>query len=494
MNAKPTQQAPDDPQSDAAARIVRNFSLLTGGRVLGDAFLFILFVMLSRTYGQTGIGQYSFAMATSGIVGVLADFGIYTLSIKVLSRLSRGLRTESGHFLLLRHALCFTIFPIFFASIPFIPVSVDTKYILAILAAYQLFVVLGQGVLGVLLAREHANAVALLEITLKISIAAMGSIAILTGSDLAIAVSAFPIAAMMHLILAYALLSKYVGLPKIRPSLARIRGILREAVPHGLSVFIFQLNTATGLVLLGLLEGDDAVGIYNVAFRLVFLLLLIPFFAALAISPLASRLYLSDQTEFQALYQRSLQIAVLIGMPMTVGLFLLAGPIIEFVFGQGFDASHAVLQILAATLILAFLSRTTGAFLTASDRQSERTRAEFIASVVTILGSLVLIPMLGPLGAATAIVASESLLVLLYLARLKRLVGLPKMEGRLVTSVIGSTAIIAIVLLLQGAPVLFIIAAGAAAYALLLLLSPGIRDRELRVLAQLVPESLRKSK
>ena len=49
-------------------------------------FTFVLFVVLSRTFGQDGIGQYSFAMALTGFFGLFGDFGLYNLSVKEISR------------------------------------------------------------------------------------------------------------------------------------------------------------------------------------------------------------------------------------------------------------------------------------------------------------------------------------------------------------------------------------------------------------------------
>jgi O-antigen/teichoic acid export membrane protein len=48
-------------QQKLSARLIfRNFSFLIVGKTLGDVFTFILFVLLSRAFGQEGIGQYSF--------------------------------------------------------------------------------------------------------------------------------------------------------------------------------------------------------------------------------------------------------------------------------------------------------------------------------------------------------------------------------------------------------------------------------------------------
>ena len=49
-------------------KIFKNFSFLTIGKVSGDFFTFILFIVLSRKFGQEGIGQYSFAVGLGGFL------------------------------------------------------------------------------------------------------------------------------------------------------------------------------------------------------------------------------------------------------------------------------------------------------------------------------------------------------------------------------------------------------------------------------------------
>jgi hypothetical protein len=62
-----------------------------------------------------------------------------------------------------------------------------------------------------------------------------------------------------------------------------------------------------------------AAGIYNVAYRVIFLLTFAPHFAATAIFPQASRLYATSHSEFKALYHNSLNLIILLGLPIYYG-------------------------------------------------------------------------------------------------------------------------------------------------------------------------------
>ena len=42
-------------------RLLKNFTFLTSGKITENFVTLILFVVISRNFGQEGIGQYSFA-------------------------------------------------------------------------------------------------------------------------------------------------------------------------------------------------------------------------------------------------------------------------------------------------------------------------------------------------------------------------------------------------------------------------------------------------
>ena len=69
-----------------AGTIFRNFSSLALGKVLGDACTFVFFVVVSREFGREGIGLYSFAIAFTAFFAAFAEFGLYQLTVREVSR------------------------------------------------------------------------------------------------------------------------------------------------------------------------------------------------------------------------------------------------------------------------------------------------------------------------------------------------------------------------------------------------------------------------
>jgi O-antigen/teichoic acid export membrane protein len=418
-------------------RIFQNFGYLSAGKLLGDFFTFLLFVVLSRVFGQEGLGQYSFAMAIGGFLLVLSDFGLYSYSIKEMSRLESGVGAYYGRILSLRLLLAAAVLFLVGAALPWLPISLELKLIILLLGVQQVLYSLVDGFSGVFVAREEMHLAALVEFTLR-AVGALAAIAVVyLGGSLVLALAALPAAALLQVLAAYWVVRRRYGPTRLDFRLRREAEILREALPFGLSRLLGQVATRMDVLLLGILLGAAATGVYNAAYRIVFLLMFISYFASMALFPTASRLFTSSIKELTSFYRLSLSLLVLAALPISAGIWLIAPDLVGLIYGAEFAESAGVLRFLAWLIFLTFLNNSLGMFLTAADRQAERTRVQWTAAWVNGLGNLLLISLLGLYGAALATLFSEGLLTLLLLLRLKEVLGPPGLTSRLL---IGSAA------------------------------------------------------
>jgi O-antigen/teichoic acid export membrane protein len=101
---------------------------------------------------------------------------------------------------------------------------------------------------------------------------------------------------------------------------------------------------------------------------------------------------------------------LLIGWPMSVGIFVLAQPLNHALFGSHYDPSEPALRILALSLGFAFVNNAFIGALSASDHQASFTWAAGWSLVANLAMNLVLIPSFGYLGASWATVMTEIVL------------------------------------------------------------------------------------
>jgi O-antigen/teichoic acid export membrane protein len=369
---------------------------------------------------------------------------------------------------------------------PFLPFPTETKLIIALIGGYQILYTLLWGLLAVFVARDNMRLAGLLEFSLRMVIALVGLTVVAAGGSLVFASAAFPAVTFAHLLIAYSIVAKKYGRPRLVASWPFFARRLFESVPYALSLLSSQIAARVDIVLLGFFLGAAAAGVYNVAYRVVFLPLLLPAFAAATLLPVASRLYATSREEFEALYYKSLNLMILVTLPAASGLWLVAPAFIDLIFGETFAESALILRFLAWLLLLVGLECLIGTFLTSCDRQVERTKSQWTAVWVNVLANIILIPLFELKGAAVAAVLSESLLVILLFLRMRPFMRWSWIRSRVALSAIATLAFCFPLALLPSLPLGVVIPAAVLIYGGTLALFKDFRRNEVSTLLSLL--------
>ena len=478
-----------------SSTIFRNFSFLTTSKIFADISTFLLFVVISRVFGQEGIGQYSFAMAFTGFFVVFADFGLNSLSIKEMSRLHEAeiLCEYLGKIISLRFFLAIAVLALLFVSQFFLSFSHETIAVIAIIGTYQIVYSLIDGFIAIFIAQEDMHYASAVELSLKMTTALAGISLIWAGGKFLMVIGVLPIISFIHLILVFCLVSKKYGKPKFKFSLSQFGHTLRNTTPYGFSVLLNQFNTRLDVVALGFFLGASAAGIYNVGYKVVFLLLIIPRFIGITLFPIASKLYLDSHSKLRKLYNKSLSLACLVGLPSAAGLWLIAPDLIDSFFGQDFVESANLLRYLAWLLFVIFFRAIMGVFLTSCDMQLYRAKGQFVAAGFNVLGNVILIPLLGIKGAAIATLFSEIILTFLFAFRLKGLLGWPRIWSKLIMGIVATSIFSMVIFFFAKSLPLFVeIPIAVVLYGGTLMLFKEFREEEFLVITELYKNTLAK--
>src|SRR5689334_8030078 len=65
-----------------AMKVIRNAAWLWGARGLADVSSFLLFAVISRSFGSAGTGQYSYAFAVGNLVALIGSSGLEEYGIR----------------------------------------------------------------------------------------------------------------------------------------------------------------------------------------------------------------------------------------------------------------------------------------------------------------------------------------------------------------------------------------------------------------------------
>lgn len=109
------------------------------------------------------------------------------------------------------------------------------------------------------------------------------------------------------------------------------------------------------------------------------------------------------------IYETALVHSLLLYIPAAAGLFLVAGPTVELVFGAEFSGAVPVLQVLCLYAVFQSITKITSNGLDFLGRARERAIVKGVTALLNVGLNVILIPIIGVVGAAIATVITYSL-------------------------------------------------------------------------------------
>lgn len=191
-------------------------------------------------------------------------------------------------------------------------------------------------------------------------------------------------------------------------TLGRAKALLRDSWPLFLSGVSIAIYMRIDQVMIGYMLNDAAVGTYSVAIRLVELWYFLPTAIGASVLPAL----INARKEDESLYLQRLQVFYnvmgTLSLIVAAAMSLLSTPIISLLYGEKFEGAGPVLAVYAWAAVPVFLGAASSQhFLVENMTRISLYRT--VAGVVTnVCMNLVLIPVLGPLGAAVAALVSQT--------------------------------------------------------------------------------------
>lgn len=187
---------------------------------------------------------------------------------------------------------------------------------------------------------------------------------------------------------------------------ASLQRLFIAALPFGLAGIFVKIYSYVDSIMLQRMHGSVDVGEYAVAYKLTYALQFLPLAFVAALYPGMASAAEKDRAALPEILKGSLRLMLIAAVPLSALLSSLAYIIVPTLYGQQFDGSIAPLMILPWVLIPIFLDFPIGSLLNATHRAGKKTFAMGITMVVNVIANALLIPTMGPAGAAWAGVIS----------------------------------------------------------------------------------------
>lgn len=213
---------------------------------------------------------------------------------------------------------------------------------------------------------------------------------------------------------------RYIGKPYWEFDSSFLRSMLRALKTFVILAIGGSLFTQSETIILSLVRDETQVGFYNAAYKLITVWYIIPQSYMGVVFPILTQAYQQSLHKSQAIQEKSIKYLLAIALPLAVGGFAAADPIINLFYGPGFEESVVVFRVMAWHTVLAFVNNVLWRILLARDQQHLALQVQVISGVIRVGLSFLLAPWLGSLGAAWALMIGYTVYTLLHVYYIQR--------------------------------------------------------------------------
>jgi len=185
-----------------------------------------------------------------------------------------------------------------------------------------------------------------------------------------------------------------------KASRKQISYLLKESWPLVISGLVLMLYMRIDQIMLGGMLGDVQVGIYSVALRFIEIWYFLPVIICSSLFPNIIKAKSVSDDLYKDKMQKLYNLLALIGISISVFIYIFSEPIIKFFFGSEYIESAAVIKIYAWVNVFYFLSSSSGRWYINEGLQKQALIRNILGLIIAVCLNYILIPSYGVKGAA----------------------------------------------------------------------------------------------
>ncbi len=284
----------------------------------------------------------------------------------------------------------------------------------------------------------------------------------------------------------------FAGTAPARPDFRLMKRMAGTSWPLMLNHFLATIFFQIDVILIEAMHGTLMVGQYQIAYKWVTALNIIPAFFTQAMLPRMSRQAQDDKAGLKRNYILAIKLLVSVALPTAVIFTFFAVPLTALLGGSQYLPDGAIAtQIMIWSIPIGWMNSFGQYMLVALDLQRKIMRAFVVAVGFNLISNLLLIPQYGYQAAAFTTILSEAVLFVPFYLLLRPVLGTMPWFSMLWRPVIATIAMIAVMLLLWPLHMLLALPAGIIAYAGLWVALKALTPDEWARLAPLMPKQVR---
>lgn len=400
--------------------IAKNTSYLTLALILQKIISFTYFTLLARYVGPASLGKYYFAISFTTIFAIFIDLGFANVLIREVAKSSERAQKWLSNILALKIPLALLSLAVVFVLINVLHYDSLTRNLVYISCICMVLDSFTTTFFSVVRGFHNLKYESIASVIFQLIVLTFGYGALLAGGGLVPAMFALALASTFNFTYSLAILKSKIKISfKLLYDKALTKEILKISWPFAVYAIFQRLYTYFDSVLLSVLAGDVEVGLYQVAFKIIFALQFLPMAFTASLYPAMSSYWQTNKEQLLISFERAMNYLIIISLPIIIGTIVLADKII-LLFSTGYSGALLPLQISIISLFFIFINFPIGSLLNACDKQRKNTLNMAVVTIASVILNLLLIPHFKAVGASLTVLATNILMFILGMYWVKK--------------------------------------------------------------------------
>lgn len=406
-------------------RVLKNFLFLSFAQLVSQGLGFVAVAYLARVLGAEGFGKIGFAQAILAYFTLLVNLGLNTFGTREVARNREKINRYVNNILTIRLIASIVAFASLALFVHFIPKPIEVKKLI-LLFGITIFTFaftidwLFQGI-------ERMEFISISQIVRRLIYVGLIFLIIKSPQQLLKVPLIQACGAIAGITILFSIFAKNFGAVKPEFNFEFWIQILRQALPMGFSFFMVSIYYNFDIIMLGFMKGEEVVGWYNAAYKIILIIIILPSLIIKSFFPLLSQAY-GDNKKVSNVIRQYLKIMFSISIPFGFGGVVLAPLIINFIYGQAYNNATLSLQILSWNIVAVFISIAFAHPLLAWNKQNTYMKIIAGGAITNLLFNVLLIPKFGMEGASVATVLAEVAVFSVAYFEMRKIVSIKALE------------------------------------------------------------------
>ncbi|MFP4514826.1 MAG: flippase [Parcubacteria group bacterium] len=432
-------------------RIAYNTGIQILSKIISTAIALIATALMTRYLGANGFGEYTTIITFVSIFAIIADLGLTLVTVQMISLPGVSEKKILDNLFALRLVSAIIFLSLGPALIWLFPYDYTIKMGVLILSLSFLFIALNQILVGLFQKRLKMERAAIAEVGGRLFLVLGVWLAIRYNLGLNGVLWSTVISNLINFLLHFLFSRKFIRI-SLRFDLNIWKEIAIKSWPLALTIVFNLIYLKADTLILSLVKPQSDVGIYGAAYKVIDVLVTVPFMFAGLMLPFFTRTWaLKKVFQFKKLIQKSYDFMILLAIPVLIATQFLATEIIHLIAGSEFKASAEVLKILILAGALIFIGTLFSHAIIAIDKQKKLIPIYIFTSITSVIGYILFIPKYSYIGAAWMTVYSEAVVAIMAIFYVYKFIGFLPKHKVLFKSFLSSLVMLASILIIPGA-------------------------------------------